>query len=310
MREGDQYSVYEYYPRVNSNRETLVTILTEQGHGYDFLVSRSPFIVGRAAQADLHIPAPEVSTAHFQMEVEGAQVVLTDLDSKNGTVVSGKPLRPNKPARLSPPFAVSLGAVELRIWQREVEEPSLSLSLERSHSMSRLILNSIMRARFAQSRAKLAVQAGLSQGAELVMDEGDEVVLIGTTPEAQLFVDEDALSEHPVVLSLVGCSYFVAPHPSRKLTVNGRRVSHSTRLSDGVELCIGATQIRFTDPLQSAVDKMELETGVSPEQAAAEAGAGEKRPWTRSELWMMVVSIAVMVFSILTILVVLEVIEF
>lgn len=293
---------------MNSNRETIITIVTEQGHGYDFLVSRSPFIVGRAAQADLHIPAPEVSTAHFQMEVDGAEVVLTDLGSKNGTIASGKPLKPNKPARLSPPFEVALGSVELRVWQREVDEPSLSLSLERSHSMSRLILNSIMRAQFAQSRAKLAVRAGPSLGAELVMDEGDEVILIGTTPEAQLRVDEDALAQHPIVLSLVGCSYFAAPHPSGKLLVAGRRVVQSVRLFDGVALRIGATEIGFTDPLQSAVNEMELESGTRAGPAVPENSAGGKRPWTRAEVWTMVVSIGVMVFAILTILVVLEVI--
>jgi transcriptional regulator with GAF, ATPase, and Fis domain len=53
----------------------------------------SPAIIGRESSATLCLPDPSVSRRHSQIEKDGDQFVLTDLDSLNGTFVNDVPVK-------------------------------------------------------------------------------------------------------------------------------------------------------------------------------------------------------------------------
>lgn len=61
--------------------------------GTVFSIPDTPAIIGRESAATLCIPDPSVSRRHSQIEREGDQIVLSDLDSLNGTFVNDVPVR-------------------------------------------------------------------------------------------------------------------------------------------------------------------------------------------------------------------------
>lgn len=62
-------------------------------HGTVLPISDSPVIIGRESAATLYLPEGAVSRRHSQIEREGDEFILTDLDSLNGTFVNDVPVK-------------------------------------------------------------------------------------------------------------------------------------------------------------------------------------------------------------------------
>ena len=50
-------------------------------------------MVGRGREADVRIPASEVSRRHARIVVDAGGVTIEDLESRNGTFVRGRPVK-------------------------------------------------------------------------------------------------------------------------------------------------------------------------------------------------------------------------
>jgi predicted component of type VI protein secretion system len=82
------------------------------GRVYEVLAPRST--VGRGSANTLSIPDSSVSEQHCEIYDNGADLIIRDLGSRNGTVVNGKLLR-NAQAPLAPGEIVKFGAVAARL---------------------------------------------------------------------------------------------------------------------------------------------------------------------------------------------------
>jgi len=82
-------------------------------------------IVGRDGEADVRINDPSVSRRHARIVVEGSQVRVEDLESKNGTRVGGVPL--SRPTRVEPGDIVMFGAVEARFETQPLDDTATAL---------------------------------------------------------------------------------------------------------------------------------------------------------------------------------------
>jgi hypothetical protein len=68
-------------------------------------------VIGRDLNLAVSIPATTVSRRHARITIRGGEAAITDLDSKNGTVVAGEPLRGSAPRALHHGDAIRLGSV-------------------------------------------------------------------------------------------------------------------------------------------------------------------------------------------------------
>jgi len=75
--------------------------------------ARPALVVGRGSGADLVVNRPEISRRHARLVSHGAETLLEDLDSANGTFVEGERLLPGRPVRLNPGECVRFGPVEM-----------------------------------------------------------------------------------------------------------------------------------------------------------------------------------------------------
>lgn len=87
--------------------------------------------VGRVAdKADIVLPVATVSGAHARLEKKGGSLLVTDLDSTNGTYINERRLNPGFPASVDPGSLLIFGDIHLAMFRVRktvvVEAPSTS----------------------------------------------------------------------------------------------------------------------------------------------------------------------------------------
>ncbi len=91
---GPQYPPYDQqgYPQQGpppgQGGARAVRLLANDGRTYP--LSMGSTVIGRGDQANLRLPDVGISRRHARLDYDGAQVVLTDLGSTNGTMVNGQ----------------------------------------------------------------------------------------------------------------------------------------------------------------------------------------------------------------------------
>lgn len=70
-------------------RAHYLVVLEGVARGRSIRLGAEPITIGRASPANLVLPDPRVSRSHCRIELLGDQVIVTDLDSTNGSFVDG-----------------------------------------------------------------------------------------------------------------------------------------------------------------------------------------------------------------------------
>nr|WP_294677421.1 FHA domain-containing protein [uncultured Blautia sp.] len=78
----------------------------------DYILKGSA-IIGRATQCDIYCDDPMMSKQHFALEYEGGNIYITDLQSRNGTRVNGRPIQERY--RLQSHDEITAGNLKFRI---------------------------------------------------------------------------------------------------------------------------------------------------------------------------------------------------
>ncbi len=73
-----------------SNKKIYLKILTGPKAGVTYQILKPIVSIGRGSQADIEITDPAISRKHCAIEVSSNKTVLRDLNSKNGTMVTGE----------------------------------------------------------------------------------------------------------------------------------------------------------------------------------------------------------------------------
>ena len=99
-------------------------------------------VIGRQAPSTLVIPSPEISRRHCRIDIDGDWVIVTDLNSTNGTFVDENKIE--QPTRLRNDARLSMGTFSIRYERRDPtaveKEEELSADLRRAAGYVRAIL--------------------------------------------------------------------------------------------------------------------------------------------------------------------------
>jgi pSer/pThr/pTyr-binding forkhead associated (FHA) protein len=85
-----------------------VRLVSGDGRTYPLQIGST--VIGRGDQANLRLPDVGISRRHARLDFDGAQVVLTDLGSTNGTMVNGQRV---SAVALNPGDMIQLGTTTL-----------------------------------------------------------------------------------------------------------------------------------------------------------------------------------------------------
>ena len=74
-----------------------------------------PCLIGRSREADLCVDSLLISRNHCRLDLHDGKIFLTDLGSRNGTVVNGQFIPENVPVELSNQGAFSIGPLTFQL---------------------------------------------------------------------------------------------------------------------------------------------------------------------------------------------------
>ncbi len=103
---------------------------------YELILERTA--VGRGEQNTLVIHDPSLSAAHCEILMHGTEIIVRDLDSRNGTFINGLRLH-NSQAELRHGQTVRFGSVEARLELEDPPEDSTASDVTAVHAFGRLI---------------------------------------------------------------------------------------------------------------------------------------------------------------------------
>jgi hypothetical protein len=102
------YDQQGYGPPSGTGPARSVRLIGSDGRGYPLSIGST--VIGRGDQANLRLPDVGISRRHARLDFDGAQVVLTDLGSTNGTMVNGQRV---SAVALNPGDMIQLGTTTL-----------------------------------------------------------------------------------------------------------------------------------------------------------------------------------------------------
>ncbi|MBS0202172.1 MAG: protein kinase [Planctomycetes bacterium] len=124
-------------PEFQSRHHGKVLVPVAGGATISLLKQR--ILIGRAADCDLQVPDTSVSSRHAELEYDGVCWWITDLKSRNGTNVNGKPVHRRQ---IVEGDVIGIGnSVRLRF--EDVCEPGEEKPRQRTRSLSKLVLIAI-----------------------------------------------------------------------------------------------------------------------------------------------------------------------
>lgn len=99
---------YQQQPGYGQQPGRGVRLIANDGRTYPLSIGST--VIGRGDQANLRLPDVGISRRHARLDYDGAQVVLTDLGSTNGSMVNGQRI---SAVALSPGDMIQIGTTTL-----------------------------------------------------------------------------------------------------------------------------------------------------------------------------------------------------
>jgi pSer/pThr/pTyr-binding forkhead associated (FHA) protein len=217
-----------------------------------------PIVIGRGASCDVRLPDATVSHRHACLRAQGADVVLLDEGSTNGTFVGKERIASHTSRIVRSGDTVRVGRIwlELRLDQspvtRDVAAATREIALE--------LLSRAIAARGGDLTSRVRVVEGLEQGSCLALADEGHPYLVGRGESCDLALsDSDASREH-VRIERHGKIVVVCDLGTKNGTWLG-----GTRAPDHDEIAwrstqvmrIGRTILTLEEPLGDALGQVE-----------------------------------------------------
>ncbi|HEY8042466.1 MAG TPA: FHA domain-containing protein [Polyangiaceae bacterium] len=226
-------------------------------------------VIGRGAGCDVRLPDASVSLRHATLRAQGADFVVVDEGSTNGTFVGGVRVAPRTSRVLRSGDAVRVGRVwlELRVDQSPVTRDLAAATRD----LALALVSEAMAAMGEDRTARIRVVEGRDQGATLALAEEGRVYVIGRGAECDLpLADADASREHARIVRR-GVTVLVRDLGAK----NGTWLAETPAPTDrdapwrpALMMRIGRTVLALEEPVGDALAQIEA---VADEALPAEA---------------------------------------
>jgi pSer/pThr/pTyr-binding forkhead associated (FHA) protein len=215
-------------------------------------------IVGRGEGCEVRLPDPSVSHRHASIRQRGAEYIVMDEGSANGTYVGPVRLSPQAPRVLKSGDLVRVGRVWLEV-SIEQTPPTANAPMA-TRELALALIADALAADGEAAAPCVRVTDGPGTGSELVMDMFERAYVVGRMKSADLNIEDLDLSRRHVEIFRRGERIFVRDLGSK----NGSKVGDK-RLDGGEEvpwpkgvvLEIGKTKLSYDDPVGRALEELE-----------------------------------------------------
>lgn len=217
-------------------------------------------VVGRGDGADVRLPDPSVSHRHASLRQRGSDYLIVDEGSTNGTYVGAVRLAPQSPRVLRDGELIRVGRIELEV---RLEHAPVTQGPSATRELALGLVSAALAAQGEALAVKVeAVTSGseASEPRELTLQVLGRRYVVGRAPGCDLTLDDPDCSRRHVGLTQRGDGLFAIDLGSKNGSrLGGKPLSaeRETPWPPDVELQLGATTLRYDDPLSGALDELE-----------------------------------------------------
>lgn len=214
------------------------------------ILDKQTLVVGRSPNVDVTINNLSVSRRHASFERQGNRVILTDLGSRNGTMVNGKTI--SQPVPISPADIIKIGKFTL-VPARSKEEGAefVAIRLRDDRLRSAGATQRMDETYYLDPKAQKEISGKLTRikGAvtpkELILS-GKTDYFIGRNPHSDMRLKGLFVGKVQCVVQKRHSLWFLNPQPdSKPPSLNHKIVTGLTELSPGDIIGIGGVRIKF-----------------------------------------------------------------
>jgi pSer/pThr/pTyr-binding forkhead associated (FHA) protein len=240
---------------------------------YHFDSDRRQLLLGRRGGVDVLLPHARVSLVHARIDCIAGGYSVVDEGSTNGTRLAGTLLQPGQrhPLRDGDRLQIADFVVDVAVSAAGTSDGDAH---ESSQSLARRLARHVL-ARLAPTGAdpRLEVSRGVGVGSAWSLASG-RTFLLGRSESCQMRLDDPDVSREHAALARDERGVTVRDLGSKHGTwVGGARVEGERALVDGDLITLGGTTLRFSDPAESYLRRLEAEDqAAAMERAPASVG--------------------------------------
>jgi len=248
---------------------------------YDFDADRAQILLGRRGGVDVLLPHASVSLVHARIERRGGGYALVDDRSTNGTWLNGARLEPGQPRALRQGDKIAIGEFALEVASAEGDDAPAG---ESSISIARRMVAEVLGVLGPGAAHPTLTVAASGPPRALAIAEVGRRYLIGRDAACDLVLDDPSVApEHVRVRrdyrGVTACDL----GSGFGLYVNDRFAAGERGLRDGDLLAVGKVQLRYADPAEVYLRRLEQ---VPPDEKPLTAESPKPLARPRRELWV------------------------
>lgn len=238
-----------------------LTVLVRSGEGSQpprITFDAPRIVIGRGEGCEVRLPDPSVSQRHASIRQRGAEYIVLDEGSSNGTYVGPMRLSPQAPRVVRSGDLVRVGRVWLEILIEQAPATQNPGLVTREIALS-LVADGLAADGHA-SVPVVRVKDGPLAGAELKLPEFDRAYVVGRMQAADLDIDDTDLSRRHVEILRRGDRVLVRDLGSKNGSRLGERrlpANEEVAWPQSESLFIGASRLVYEDPVAQALFELE-----------------------------------------------------
>jgi pSer/pThr/pTyr-binding forkhead associated (FHA) protein len=215
-------------------------------------------VIGRGAGSDVRVPDPSVSHRHASLRSQGAEFIVVDEGSTNGTFVGGVRVAARMSRIVRSGDWVRVG----RVWLRLLVDQSPAtrdLALA-TRDLALAFVAQAMQARGADRTPTIRVVEGQDQGMTLAIEDGAQGHLVGRGPHCDMaLADPDASREHVRVFRTDAAVLVEDLGAKNGSWLGGSRLPSDQRVKwrPPQMLKVGRTVLALSEPVVDALAEIE-----------------------------------------------------
>jgi FHA domain-containing protein len=210
-------------------------------------------LVGRAPGCDLQLPDPSVSQRHASIRQRGADYVLVDEGSDNGTFSGATRLPRHAPHALRDGELLRFGRVWVEVRLGPAEHP---IEVQASRELARRLVDAAL-ALDQKPRGMIVSVEG--SGTSLCLAEPRRPYLVGSKKGADLRLPDSGLPSRCVELRRQADQLWVTLMDGASGTLGERALTPGSRCAwtKGAALCLGSVRLTLSDPTAHVLEQLE-----------------------------------------------------
>ena len=223
---------------------------------YEFDADRAQILLGRRGGVDVLLPDARVSLVHARIERRKGAYYLVDDGSTNGTRLNGTVVATGMRQPLREGDRITIGdyalSVSLPSSHTGEARPESSLSMARG-----MVRDLLERLGPGESQPSLRVLDGPQTGVELTLGDVGRTYILGRAAGNDLRLDDVDMWREHAALERDELGVTMRSAGTHAVSVNGEAVTAARLLHDGDTVTLGATAMRYHDPAEVYLRKLE-----------------------------------------------------